>query len=126
MIQVAAITGAAAFSWLVLFQLMLAAGLPLGRMAWGGQSARLNPAKRWASAVSMLLVALGALACLQAGGYIDILPGPVLRPLLWALAALFALSFVGNAMSASRIERLHGVPVTILCAGSCLILALGF
>jgi hypothetical protein len=38
----------------------------------------------------------------------------MIRPLLWAFAALFALSVLGNAMSDSRIERLHGVPVTLI------------
>jgi hypothetical protein len=44
--------------------------------------------------------------------------------MLGAYGALFALSFVGNAMSQGRAERLHGVPLTIILAGSTLALAL--
>jgi hypothetical protein len=44
------------------------------------------------------------------------LPDITVRPLLGALAALFALSFVGNAASQSRIERLHGVPLAAALA----------
>jgi hypothetical protein len=44
--------------------------------------------------------------------------------LLWAFAALFALSLVGNAASSSRIERLHGVPLALVLSLCCGALAL--
>ena len=107
--------GLAGFLWLAVFQVALALGAPIGRMAWRGQYRVVPVRLRWASAASALLVLAGALTVAQAawiGG--AVLPEIMIRPLLWAFAALFALSVVGNAMSDSRIERLHGVPVTLI------------
>jgi hypothetical protein len=121
---VAGYLGVAGFAWLTLFQLGLVAGLPYGRMSWGGTHRVLPGRLRVASLFSAVLAVLGGLAVGQASGLgPDILPGVVVRPLLGALAALFALSFVGNAASKSRIERLHGVPLTIILVGSCAVLA---
>lgn len=125
MIQIATWAGVLAFSWLTLFQLLLAAGVPIGRMAWGGAHRVLPGKLRVASLFSAGLVALGALTCAQAGGLIaGVLPGGILVWLLWGLAALFALSIVGNSITESRIERLHGVPLTVICALSCAVLAI--
>jgi len=125
MTQVAGWAGLIAFSWLTLFQLLLAAGAPMGKMAWGGAHRVLPGKLRVASLFSAGLVALGALACAQAGGLIEgILPEGLLVWLLWALTALFALSIVGNTATSSRIERLHGVPLTVICTLSCAVLAL--
>ena len=121
---VAGYLGIAGFAWLTLFQLGLAAGLPYGQMSWGGTHRILPGRLRVASLFSAVLAVVGGLAVGQASGLgPDVLPAVVVRPLLGALAALFALSFVGNAVSNSRIERLHGVPLTVILAGSCAVLA---
>jgi hypothetical protein len=71
-------------------------------------------------------VALGAVAAAQASGLGPaVLPAIALRRFLGALAALFALSLLGNATSSSRVERLHGVPLATVLVLSCAILALG-
>lgn len=122
----AGIVALAGFGWLTLFQLLLAAGLPLGRMAWGGTHRVLPQGLRLASLASAGLALVGAAAAAQASGLGPaLLPEIVLRPLLGAMAVLFGMSFIGNAASSSRIERLHGVPLTILLAGSCAVLAFG-
>jgi hypothetical protein len=65
------------------------------------------------------MAGLGGLAIAQAARFgPSLLPEPALRPLLWALAGLFAVSFVGNLASASRVERLHGAPLALLLAAS--------
>jgi hypothetical protein len=48
----------------------------------------------------------------------DLLPRLLLRPALSAMAVLFAVSLLGNAASSSRAERLHGMPLTLILAGS--------
>jgi hypothetical protein len=73
--------------------------------------------------VSAGLAVLGAVTVAQGSGLGPaVLPDIFIRPLLGAFVALFALSFLGNAASKSRIERLHGVSLTIVLAGSCVIL----
>lgn len=107
--------GLAGFLWLTMFHVALALGAPIGRMAWRGQYRVLPARLRWASAASALLVLSGALTVAQAAGFgWTVLPDIMIRPLLWAFAALFALSVLGNAVSDSRIERLHGVPMTLI------------
>ncbi len=125
MIAFAGYLGAAGFAWLILFQLGLAAGLPYGHMAWGGGARKLPAPLRLASLASAALAGVGVIAVLQAAGLI----APVIslippKLLLGALALLFSLSLVGNALSQSRAERLHGVPLTLILAGTTGVLAM--
>ena len=124
MSALAGYAGLAGFAWLTLFQLMLAAGLPLGRLAWGGAHRVLPGGLRLASFGSAVVAALGAVAVSQAASLGPaILPATVLRPLLAALAVIFALSFVANLFGARGAERLHGVPAAALLAVSAGLLA---
>jgi hypothetical protein len=119
MTLVATWAGLAALGWLALFQLLLALGLPLGHMAWGGAHSVLSTPRRIASLVSAGLVALFALALGQAGGVLPVWLPPWLFPaVLWAGLTLFALSLLGNAVSQSRAERLHGVPLSLVIVGA--------
>jgi hypothetical protein len=124
MTGLAALVGMLALGWLTLFQLMLAAGLPLGRMAWGGAHRVLPGRLRLASAASALLTLLGALTVAQAGGFLALFPASWITPALWGFACIFALSVMANLFGATGIERLHGVPIALLCAASAAILAL--
>jgi hypothetical protein len=117
--------GIAAYGWLTVFQLMLAAGLPLGRMAWGGAHRVLPPRLRWASLFSALFTAFGAALIAHATSVITVLPDGAVTPLLWTYAGLFGLSVLANLFGATGIERLHGVPIALCCAAIPLILALG-
>ncbi|MGP1357162.1 hypothetical protein [Roseicyclus sp.] len=114
------------FLWLALFQAMLAAGLPLGRMAWGGAHRVLPGRLRAASLAVVPFALLGAAVAAQAAGLAALRPPVFVRPILGAFAALFALSLLGNAASRSRAERLHGVPLALVLALSCGALALGY
>jgi hypothetical protein len=123
----AAAFGLAGFLWLALFQALLAAGVPLGRMAWGGHHRVLPRGLRLASLAVVPLALLGALVVAQAGGLGPApLPPVFVRPILGAFTALFAMSLLGNAATRSRAERLHGVPLALLLALSCGALLLGY
>ncbi|MBO6676540.1 MAG: hypothetical protein JJ908_14295 [Rhizobiales bacterium] len=107
------------FIWLTLFQVLLALGFPMGRLAWGGSHRVLSPSLRVASGVSACLAAFGAICVAQALGLLDWVPALVLRPALLVLAGLFGLSLIANALSKSRVEQVHGVVLTtLLCVGS--------
>lgn len=109
--------GIVAYGWLTLFQLLLAAGVPLGRMAWGGAHRVLPPRMRWASLASAGLTGLGLLVMLQVGGFIGpVLPAGAVGPVLWGLCGLFAISTLANLFGASGAERIHGVPLAAICA----------
>ena len=124
MTEAAGILALAGFSWLALFQFLLALGFPLGAMAWGGAHRVLPSTLRLASALSAVLAGVGALTVAQTSGLgPSVLPDITVRPLLGAFAALFALSVVGNAASQSLVERLHGVPLAAALCLSCAALA---
>lgn len=124
MTHVFSVLGLVASAWLVLLQAALALGAPLGAMAWGGQSkGRLPAGKRWASAGSVILMAVFCFAFGQAAGLWENWSDGRLRVAFGIGAVLFAVSFVGNAVSTSKVERLHGVPVSVVMACSCLWLA---
>ncbi|NDR59334.1 hypothetical protein [Aliiruegeria sabulilitoris] len=125
MTELAGAIGGAALAWLALFQLLLAGGAPLGHLAWGGAQRVLPTSLRIASFAVALLAVLGAIALAQAGGLLSPLLPPAWLPwLLWGFVGLFGLSFVGNMATSSRLERLHGAPLTVVIASCSLWLAL--
>ncbi len=120
----AALAGLLGFGWLTVFQLLLAAGAPLGRLAWGGQARVLPAGLRRASLAAAGVAAVGWLAVAQTVGLIaGPLPVWALRPLLLVLCGLFALSALANMFGARGAERLHGVPLAVVLAGSTAALA---
>jgi hypothetical protein len=107
------------------FQIALAAGAPLGRLAWGGQHRVLPRGLRIGSAVSVVLYALFAYlisrAAVQATDAGDVQAG---APLIWVLTAYFAVGVLANLASRSRPERFVMTPVALVLALSCLVIAL--
>ena len=119
MIALAGYAGLAGFVWLTLFQFGLAAGLPIGHLAWGGKNRVLPGPLRVASLASAALAALGAVAVAQAAGFgPTVFPASALRWLLAALALIFTLSVAANLFGARGAERAHGVPLALLLAVS--------
>ncbi len=123
MANFAAWSGLIASGWLVIFQVLLAAGAPLGFLAWGGQDpGKLPRTKRMASAFSAIVILFFAAAFGQAAGLWDPFGSVVLR---WAFLAgilLFALSTLGNIATSSIPERWLGVPVAGILTLACVIL----
>lgn len=102
----------------------LAAGLPWGEAAWGGRHRVLPPKLRVGSAAAaVILVAAGWVLLARAE-----LVAPGAEPLwvrvaAWVLAALFALSTLGNLASKSRIERRLMTPAAAATAACFLVVA---
>ena len=122
--MVVALVGTALLACLAVFQLLLIAGAPLGRFAWGGQNVVLPPGLRIGSAVSIALYGAFALLLLQTGGAFTVLPRGPASIAIWVLAAYFAIGVAMNAASRSRPERLVMTPVALALAVVCLVLAL--
>nr|WP_204261284.1 hypothetical protein [Blastococcus saxobsidens] len=110
---------------LAVLQLLLVAGRPLGRFAWGGQHDVLPRGLRVGSAVSVVLYAAFAVVILQAAGALVVLPEAVADVGIWVLTGYFALGVLMNGISRSRPERMLMTPVALLLAGCCLVVALG-
>jgi hypothetical protein len=106
---------------LAVFQLLLIAGRPLGRFAWGGQHDVLPRNLRIGSAISIVLYAFFALIIADRAGLITLgLPAFA----IWVLAGYSTLGVFVNAISRSKPERNLMTPVALLLALACYGLAL--
>jgi hypothetical protein len=125
---VAALVAVGLLAVIVVFQVAVALGAPLGDMAWGGRNPGVLPMPlRLASGVVALVIyPLIALAILGAAGVIEAgwLPDGPRAPLMWGLAGFLALGALANFASRSPRERVWG-PVAFAIAVCCVIVALG-
>jgi hypothetical protein len=123
--MLAAAVAVALLAALAALQLCVAAGMPWGRLVWGGAHRVLPRRLRIGSAVSVLLYAAFAWLLLARAGA---LPGsdlPFVVASTWVLLAYFCLGIVMNLASRSRPERLTMTPACTLLAVATLIVALG-
>lgn len=109
---------------LATLQISLAAGAPLGHLAWGGQHRTLPNRQRVGSVLSVGIYGLIALIVLDRSGQIDLFTEQVSRIGIWISFAFFALSIVGNALSRSFPERAVMVPTAAVLAALALLVAL--
>lgn len=124
---IAAIVAVALLAVIVVFQIALALGAPLGYAAWGGRHPGVLPMRlRIASGVAAVVIyPLVILAVLASADLIEAKWLPVDRTvLMWGLAAFLALGALANFASRSPRERLWG-PVALAIAICCAIIALG-
>jgi hypothetical protein len=122
---VAAMTACVLLAGLAVLQILLVAGRPLGRFAWGGQQDVLPTGLRVGSALSVVLYAVMAAVVLRAAARASWLPDAVADVGLWVLTGYFALGVVMNGISRSRPERLVMTPVCLALGLCCLVIALG-
>lgn len=110
---------------IIVFQMALALGAPLGKAAWGGRHEGVLPKRlRIASGVAALVIyPLIVVAVLGSAGLVD---GDFLsgnrRELMWVFVGLFTLGGIANLVSRSTIERYWG-PVSIAIAICCAFIA---
>ena len=96
----------------VVFQLALAAGMPWGRLTWGGKfSGTLPVYMRVVALVSAgLLVGFGLIVSIRAGVMFPEWQ-PMSRTLIWVVVTYCALGVLANAATPSRWERRLWLPV---------------
>jgi hypothetical protein len=98
---------------LTVFQLLLIAGLPLGRFAWGGQHDILPPRLRIGSAISVVIYAIFVFVALERSGITDVIAAPLVEAIaMWVIAGYLALSVLPNLASKSPHEKRMMVPVS--------------
>jgi hypothetical protein len=123
--QRVAIVATLVLGLVMLLQVLLAAGLPLGQAAWRGQHRVLPPALRWASLATVGMLGLAAWVVLARAGLVA--PGAepaAVQVATWVFAGFFALNTVGNIASRSLVERYGMTPVTVLLVGCFMVVAL--
>ena len=122
---VAAVVFAVVLGLLAVFQILLAAGVPLGRFAPGGHDVP-TVRQRVGSVVAVVLYAgFAVLALLRAGlmgGVADAIPVVVA---MWVVVGYLALGIALSATSRHRPERFVMTPVMLVLAILALVVALG-
>ncbi len=111
----AAIIAAFVLAILMCFQLLLAAGLPLGQAAWGGKHRVLPLKLRINSLFAVFSLGVAAWIILARAGLVA--PGSepmVVRIGTWVFAGYLTLNTAMNLASKSRIERNVMTPATLL------------
>ena len=94
----------------MVLQLLLAAGFPLGHAAWGGQAQVLPPLLRWASLATVGVLGLAAWIVLARANLAAPGAEPVaIRVVVWVFAGFLSLNTLGNIASSRGKDN---VPVT--------------
>ncbi len=102
---------------LAILQSLLIASLPLGRFAWGGQSARLPARLRVAAGASIVIYAVFALTALARTQLIaTVPPSPLIQVAMWVITTYLALSVLPNLASKSIHEKRLMTTVSALLA----------
>ena len=124
-VEACALLATCVLAGLVVFQLALIMGAPIGKYAWGGQHRVLPRKLRIASATSIVLYAIFAWFALTSAGFVgDMQDSPIITIGIWVLFGYFVLGIVMNAASRSKRERVVMTPVATALAVLYLILAL--
>ncbi|MGD9740062.1 MAG: hypothetical protein AB7O56_13695 [Bauldia sp.] len=123
--EIGAILATVLLAGLAVFQAALAAGAPLGHLAWGGANRVLPIGFRVASAAAIPLYAAIALVLLDRAAVIDLFPDGFVRPAAWVAFGYFCLGVVLNLASRSAPERLVMTPLVTALAVAAFLVARG-
>jgi hypothetical protein len=116
--QYAAIVATTVLGFGICLQLLLAAGLPLGRAAWGGQHSGVLPVKlRIGSLAAAGILGIAAWIVLaRTGLVVPEAESMAIRVATWVFAGFFCLNTLGNLASKSPLERKLMTPQTVILA----------
>lgn len=119
--QIAAVAVVIGFFGLMCFQVLLALGLPFGKVAWGGKYTVLPPGLRVASLFSLAIYVMASIFILEKAGMITVFNSPALVSKgVWVLTAFLFLNIISNFISHSRLEKLIMTPITVALGLLCL------
>ncbi|VTR77005.1 hypothetical protein [Cellulomonas hominis] len=125
MAETAAVAALVVLGLLTVFQVLLVAGAPLGRYAWGGGHEVLPRGLRVGSAVAVGIYAVIALVLLDRSGLTAMLPGRFVDVGVWVAFAYVVIGIGMNAISRSRREALVMTPTCLVLAGLTFLVATG-
>ena len=124
-VLIAAIIAVAIFVVVSIIQLLLALGLPLGKLAYGGKYEKLPAKMRIMSLVAIGIFALGSISVLEQVAIITIFNNPIFTlVVVWIIAVYLAFNTLTNAISKSKREKLIMTPLSLISAICCFIVAI--
>ena len=111
---------------MVIFQILLVAGLPLGHGAFGGENQILSRKLRFLSAMTVVVFLAALYIILARGGILGRgnESSSLARVGIWVLALIFCVSTLANFSSHSRVERRLMAPIALLLTVCCVMVAL--
>jgi hypothetical protein len=122
--QVVAIICSVALLGLAAFQVVLLAGVPLARFAWGGEDHYLQPQHRRYALLAILGCLVGIAVALQGANLFLVIPALAAQIACFVYVVLFFAAFILTARSRSLIERQVMLPVYVVLSALFLIVAL--
>jgi hypothetical protein len=125
-VETVAVLAAVMVAAMTIFQILLAAGLPLGRAAFGGENQVLPVKLRFVSAIAVFVFLAAFCIILARGGLIGAVSksSSLTRVGIWILVIIFGLSTLANFSSRSYWERRLMAPVALVLTVCCVTLAL--
>ena len=112
--------------FLVVFQILLAIGLPFGKLAWGGEYNKLPKKLRISSFISSLLLAYALIILLESADLINVIGNKTIVSISkWMFLIIFGLSTLGNITSKSRQEKMVMTPIALFLVFAFLIAIIG-
>ena len=117
--KAAALTVLVLLAGVVMFHVLVLAGVVPQNMVWGGRVSNLMQ-MQVLEAVSMFVVLLSMAIIASKAGYIKpLMPTKSINMALWMLVVFFSLNTVGNLFSATSVEMILFTPVTFISALLC-------
>ncbi len=111
------IIAAILFSVIVVLNVLLVCGLPLGELTMGGQYKVLPKKMKIPAVLSLFVQIFAIIIVLQAGGFIGLwFSGSVTRVICYVYAGYLVLNSVMNFISRSKKEKYIMTPLSILSA----------
>ena len=124
-VLIAAIIAVAIFVVISVIQLLLAIGLPLGKLAFGGKYEKLPTNMRIMSIVSIGIFTVASIAILERAGLLIIFNIPIFTLVfVWIIAIYLAFNTMLNIMSKSKQEKLIMTPLSLISSIFCFIVAI--
>lgn len=110
---------------LVVFHVLVLAGVVPSGIVWGGRLANASE-MRTSEAASIAILVIAATVISTRAGYLRrLIPPRGAVSLTWLLVVLFTLNTVGNLLAKSTLETLVFAPLSLASAVLCLRIALG-
>ena len=112
------------FGLVIVFQILLAAGILPISMAWGGRQSELTASLRIASMIAAVLLGAFIYVIRYRAGLVSHVPIPVfIKAVSWIITAFMAFNTLGNITSLSTNEKLLFGPVTIILTVACILVS---
>ena len=113
------------FVWMSIFQLLLALGLPIGRLAYGGKYEKLPNKLRILSLIAIGIFVFASISVLDRAELITIFNNPdIAYYAVWVIAVYITFNTLLNAASKSKWEKRIMTPISLTLAVCCFIVVI--